>query len=161
MPVSQADFAPRLLREAQPEDIGALLELERACFDDPWTRDAFLQEMALPHAELWMLFDEGEDEPVAYVNFWVSAGEVSLLNVAVRPSVRRQGLARMLLDWMEARGRDRGGESVFLEVRRSNEGAIELYRKAGFSQVGIRKGYYSAGGEDAVVMSKALDEGGP
>lgn len=158
MRITQVDFAPRVLREAQPEDIGPLLELERACFDDPWTRDAFLQEMALPHAELWMLFDEGEGEPVAYINFWVSVGEVSLLNVAVRPSFRRQGLAGMLMSWMEALGREQGGESVFLEVRRSNEGAIALYRKAGFSQVGIRKGYYSAGGEDAVVMSKALEE---
>jgi ribosomal-protein-alanine N-acetyltransferase len=91
-----------------------------------------------------------------YVDFWVVPPDIELLNIAVDPDYRRRGLGRMLLDVVERRGRERGGEQVFLEVRRSNLGAQRLYEAAGFSQCGIRKGYYSDNGEDAILLTRNL-----
>jgi ribosomal-protein-alanine N-acetyltransferase len=153
------DYVPFLVREAEPDDLTGLLELERACFASPWTAAAFEQELDLPQAELWLAFETGQESPCGYINFWVVAGEVSLLNVAVHPQCRRRGLGVKLLALLEVRATSRGGESVFLEVRRSNVSGLALYAAQGYEQVGIRKGYYGDNKEDAVVMSKALDVG--
>jgi ribosomal-protein-alanine N-acetyltransferase len=152
-------FSPLFVREATPSDLNSLLELEQACFSSAWVEAAFQQELDLPQAELWLVFEEGEPTPCAYIDFWVVSGEVSLLNVAVHPSVRRRGLAAKLLGLMEVRAAGRGGTTVFLEVRRSNVAAFALYAAEGYEQIGIRKGYYSDNKEDAVVMSKVLDAG--
>ena len=156
--MSPEDFEPFCLREAQPSDLDGLMALERTCFETPWTEAAFEQEVNLPQAELWLVSERPDGEPCAYINFWVAAGEVSLLNVAVHPDLRRRGLAAKLLGWMESRGGERSGEIAFLEVRRSNVGGLALYAREGYQQVGIRKRYYGDTGEDAIVMSKALDE---
>lgn len=153
------EFSPFLVREAAEGDLPSLLELEQACFSSPWVEEAFQQELDLPQAELWLVFEPGEGGPCAYIDFWVVSGEVSLLNVAVHPSARRRGLAGKLLALMEVRGAQRGGTAVFLEVRRSNVAGLALYAAEGYEQIGIRKGYYSNNKEDAVVMSKALDAG--
>jgi len=153
------EFAPFSVREATESDLPGLLELERACFSSPWVEEAFQQELDLPQADLWLVFEPGEGTPCAYIDFWVVAGEVSLLNVAVHPSARRRGLAGKLLCLMETRGIQKGGATVFLEVRRSNLAGLALYVAEGYEQIGIRKGYYSDNKEDAVVMSKALDAG--
>lgn len=145
------------LKRATGRDLPELLALEERCFDRPWPEGAFAQELALPYAQVWLAFDEGDPRPLGYVDFWVIEGEISLLNVAVDPRARRRGLARQLLQVMEDEGRAVGGETVFLEVRRSNEGGLALYRSAGFQQIGIRKGYYAAEKEDAIVMSRSLD----
>ena len=147
-------------RRALETDLDPLLRLERRCFESPWAPQAFEQELVHPQAELWLAYveEDGEDaEPIGYVDFWVVAGEVSLLNLAVDPRLRRRGLARQLLALMEEVGRENSGEVVFLEVRRSNLPGLELYRNFGFVQVGIRKGYYSDNREDALVLSKRLD----
>ncbi len=144
-------------RRATADDLPALLALEERCFDRPWPEGAFAQELDLPYAQIWLALDGDDPRPVGYVDFWVVHGEVSLLNVAVDPRARRRGLARALLDVMGREGRALGGETVFLEVRRSNEAGLALYRAAGFRQIGIRKGYYAAEGEDAIVMARSLD----
>lgn len=89
----------------------------------------------------------------AVAGFLVSrplAGEREILNVAVSPAFRRRGIAAALLD-QELR---RPAEAWFLEVRPSNATACELYRKAGFLQVGTRPGYYASPPEPAIVMRK-------
>ena len=151
-----------LYRRASSDDLPALLELEGRCFERPWPAGAFENELAQPFAELWLAFC-GEDEadgPVGYVDFHVVADEITILNIAVEPAVRGRGLGAELMGLIERRGQERGGETVFLEVRRSNTVGLALYRKAGYEQIGLRRRYYQADGEDAVVMAKRLD-GGP
>jgi ribosomal-protein-alanine N-acetyltransferase len=147
-------------REATPEDLDLLLILEHAAFERPWPAGAFEQELSLPQASLWLAFEGPEDrpgaEPLAYADFWVVEDEISLLNIAVHPDHRRRGLGSELLRLVERVGAERGGEQVFLEVRASNQAAITLYRSHGYVQVGIRKGYYSGDGEDAIVMRRVL-----
>ncbi len=142
------------LRSAREQDLAALLRLEARAFERPWPADAFRQELELPQAELWLAW-RGE-QLAGYVDFWVVADEVELLNVAVDPEFRRRGLARRLLRLVEERGAERGGAAVYLEVRRTNEAAQALYKAVGYAQIGIRKRYYSDTGEDAVLMSKDL-----
>lgn len=144
-------------RPAGPDDLPALLRLEGRCFDRPWPAGAFEEELAAPHAELWLAFDGPSGEPCGYVDFHVVADEVSLLNLAVDPAARGLGLGAELIALMEQRGSERGGRTVFLEVRRGNEGGLALYRRAGYLQIGLRRGYYSSNGEDAIVMSRRLD----
>ena len=145
-------------RRAVAEDLPALLRLEVRCFERPWPAGAFEQELAAPYSEVWLALPvEPDADPIGYVDFHVIADEVSLLNVAVDPDARRRGLGAELMALMERRGRELGGQTVFLEVRRGNEGGLALYRRAGFEQIGLRKGYYSGNREDAVVMCKRLD----
>jgi ribosomal-protein-alanine N-acetyltransferase len=147
-------------RRATSHDLALLLALEERCFDRPWPTGAFAQELALPYAQIWLAFDQDDPAPIGYVDFWVVEGEVSLLNVAVDPRARRRGLGRRLLELLEVEGRRAGGETIFLEVRRSNEGGLALYRAAGFQQIGIRKGYYASNREDAIVLARNLGSSG-
>ncbi len=89
---------------------------------------------------------------VGFVIFWLVHDEVHILNVAIHPTVRRQGIGRLLMVEALERGRANGASLVTLEVRRSNFGALGLYRDLGFRPVGIRPNYYVDEGEDAVVM---------
>ncbi len=144
-------------RRAVTADLEALLRLERRCFERPWPVGAFEQELAAPYSEVWLAFDGPGDDPVGYIDFHVIADEVSLLNVAVDPDARRRGLGGELMAVMESRGQQLGGQTIFLEVRRGNAVGLALYRKAGYEQIGLRKGYYAGDREDAIVLCKRLE----
>jgi ribosomal-protein-alanine N-acetyltransferase len=89
---------------------------------------------------------------IGFIVFWLVHDEVHVLNVAVAASARRRGVARLLMDEAAARGRASGARLATLEVRRSNEAALTLYRRLGYRQVGVRTNYYVDEGEDAIVM---------
>jgi ribosomal-protein-alanine N-acetyltransferase len=78
--------------------------------------------------------------------------ELHILNIATAVEERRRGVARALMQETAARGRKAGAVLATLEVRRSNGGAIALYRSLGYRHVGIRPNYYADEGEDAIVM---------
>ena len=89
---------------------------------------------------------------LAFVNYWLVRDEVHVLNVASHPEARRQGHASRLLEHVIAFANRNKCRYVTLEVRRSNSGAIRLYRKYGFRPVGVRPNYYVEDNEDAIVM---------
>ena len=139
-----------------PEDLDEVLAIERASFTMPWSRGAFLYEIQQNRvARCWVgRLDNG---PVAgYLCLWEVADELHITNVAVRPSLRRHGVARALLGSVLDDGRRRGFKVVVLEVRPSNRHALTLYESFGFRVVGRRRGYYYDTGEDALVMEIAL-----
>jgi ribosomal-protein-alanine N-acetyltransferase len=86
------------------------------------------------------------------VIFWLVHDELHILNVATSPEHRRRGVGRALMTAAVQRGRQQGCALATLEVRKTNQPAIELYRSLGFRSVGIRPNYYVEEGEDAVVM---------
>jgi ribosomal-protein-alanine N-acetyltransferase len=146
------------LRDMRREDLGAVLEIERRSFAQPWSRAFFEKELATPFARL-IIADE--DMPphgrvVGYTCRWRVTDEVHLLNVAVHPERRGLGYGRQLVGAVIAEARTAAARVVFLEVRAGNVIARRLYRQLGFKDLGVRRGYYGPG-QDAIVMELRLD----
>ena len=146
-------------RAAGPGDLEAILAIEQASFSIPWTRIALDPELEPDgrHQPVIALID---GKAVGFALVWVIADERHLVNFAVDPSFRRQGIGRQMLEGVIGRARDEGATMVTLEVRATNEAARGLYREAGFMEIALRPRYYPDTLEDAVIMLLPLD-GGP
>jgi len=145
------DFRPML--EA---DVQRVMEVERAAFAHPWSEEMIRRELEHEFSTV-LLAIRGREGPIAgFAVVWLVHDELHVLNVAVAPEARRSGVARRILDRVESRAREQGARVSMLEVRRSNQPAIALYRSLGYREVGVRPGYYAEDGEDALVMDKAL-----
>jgi ribosomal-protein-alanine N-acetyltransferase len=146
----------------QRADLEEVLEIERHAFGSPWSRQIFLEELDREWAHLELLRErqkDGRSVVVAFCNYWLVRDEVHLLNIATHPDRRRNGHARALLAHVVDFARRHLCRYVTLEVRRSNVGAIDLYRQFEFQAVGIRPKYYVEDQEDAVVMLLELPGG--
>lgn len=130
-----------------------VIEIERASFPMPWSGSSFEEEINRDISNLWALISE--QRIYAYICFWMFDKEIHILNFAVHPQKRRQGLGRCLLMMVIDTGSAHGIENVWLEVRPTNSAALSIYKKFGFNDMGRRKGYYSDSQEDAIIM--ALD----
>lgn len=132
-----------------------IASLEKECFSMPWSENAINSELTNP-LSLWVVAVDG-DILVGYVGSQAVMGEADMMNIAVLPAYRRQGVARSLIQELVARLNARDVRSLTLEVRASNEGAIRLYDSLGFKQVGRRPNYYKAPKEDALILRKEWD----
>jgi [ribosomal protein S18]-alanine N-acetyltransferase len=149
----------------RPDDLDAVLEIERASFKTPWSRQAFLHELERNRvAGLWVAraertgAAEATSPVVGYLCLWVVADEVHVTNLAVDPARRGEGIGRRLLGTLLAYHRAGGARRAFLEVRPDNAWARRLYHGLGFQEVGRRRGYYVDTGEDALLLEARLDE---
>jgi ribosomal-protein-alanine N-acetyltransferase len=133
-----------------------VMEIERASFPVPWSEISFEEEINKGISNLWALISE--QRICAYICFWMFDKEIHILNFAVHPQKRRQGLGRDLLAMVIDAGAARGIENIWLEVRPTNGPALSIYKKFGFNDVGRRKGYYSDSQEDAIIMALDLTE---
>lgn len=133
-----------------PDDLADVMELERQCFRTRWTREQFL--LGLERGAFHILGVRERGVLIAYAAYSVIVDEMELMNIGVHPFYRRKGHAKELMAEMLRRCRERGVVAGFLEVRTSNAGAIALYRRFGFEQKGLRKGYYPDNGEDALLF---------
>jgi ribosomal-protein-alanine N-acetyltransferase len=138
------------------DDLDEVLEIERASFLTPWSRGAFRYELTQNRVARSLVVRLGR-ELAGYLCLWEIGHEIHITNLAVRPSLRRRGVARALLGHVLAGARRDGMELVFLEVRPTNLEAVSLYESFGFRVIGRRKGYYFDTGEDALVMEARLD----
>ena len=142
-----------LIRPMLPEDLEPVMAIQRVSFKNPWSADLFKRE--LTHDWSTILLAE-EPQPsgklLGFLIFWIVHDEVHILNVAAAPEVRKQGVARTLIEQALVRGRKASCTLATLEVRRSNEAAIALYTGFKFRPVGVRPNYYVDEGEDAIVM---------
>lgn len=146
------------VRRATIADLDSIMEIERASFSSPWPVSAIEEEIERRSWSRVALAIDGE-EVVGFIVYWVVDRELHLLNLATRPGSRRHGVARRLIDQMIDEGRRRDSWQVVLEVRESNEAALKLYDRFGFSRVGRRPRYYTDNGEDAIVMTLWIGEG--
>ena len=137
------------IRPARPEDLPFLAGAEAACFSEPWSEDA-LGLLVTEKATAYCLEDGGH--VVAYGSLLYAPDEGQILNLAVHPDRRREGLGRKILDRLLAEASARGMGLVSLEVRVSNTAAISLYQSAGFTVEGRRPHFYKQPAEDAFVM---------
>lgn len=139
-----------MIRKMELEDINKVAELEKNIFSMPWSEKSFRD--TLTSQDTIYLVEVFEEEIVGYCGIWISFDTADLCNMAVAPSQRRKGIAKRLLQEIFSLAEKRQVERILLEVRESNLGAIALYRESGFQQIGIRKGYYHAPEEDAILM---------
>jgi ribosomal-protein-alanine N-acetyltransferase len=130
------------------------MAIERTSFRFPWSSGFFRQELQVACAR--SILAEIEGQIVGYVLFWLLPGAIDIHNIAVHVDYRRRGIARLLLGKVVAEARNQSSLRVMLEVRRSNLPAQKLYQSLGFLITGVRKGYYSDDGEDALAMSLDL-----
>ncbi|WP_457571095.1 ribosomal protein S18-alanine N-acetyltransferase [Desulfovulcanus sp.] len=140
------------------KDLAELVDLERLCFATPWTEDQFRLCLVQEHFYVFGLKSGGR--LVGYISFFLVGKEMEILNLAVHPERRRQGLGTKLLYTALIFFRRKKGKKVFLEVRPSNVAALNLYKRAGFVQVGLRRNYYPDNMEDALVMALEIQNGG-
>lgn len=143
-------------------DLERVLAVEVRAYSIPWTRGNFIDSLAAGYlAEL--LVDE-QGGLVGYFVAMAGVDELHLLNLTVTPDRQRQGHACRLLDALEQRCRAHACPTLWLEVRAGNARARHVYRRRGFQEVGLRRGYYPAGHggrEDAVMMRLTVPPAGP
>jgi len=131
-----------------------LMYIEKSSFVSPWPVHSFKNELLNPLSRIWGALDGHIF--AGFTCFWIVAGDIHLLNIAVAPEKRRMGIGTYLLGRVVDLGKNTSIDRIWLEVRPSNTAALALYRGAGFIEDGIRPGYYSDTGEDAVLMSLYL-----
>ena len=132
--------------------VPAVADLEKVCFSDPWSEKSVGEELNNP-LSLWLVAMEGETL-AGYVGSQTVLGETDMMNVAVNPDFRRNGIGeKLILSLVEAL-KQKKSHCLTLEVRASNAPAIGLYQKLGFNQAGRRPNYYRNPKEDALILRK-------
>lgn len=144
------------IRQARLYDVPAMARIERESFDEPWSADEITKAVISGDGSVYVAVAEIGEERAGYADMRIVAGESQIYNLAVAKEFRGRGIGEALLTHMIEKSEELGLSSITLEVRATNETAISLYEKLGFVKVGMRKGYYSNGREDAVLMDKAL-----
>ena len=142
-------------RPMHTQDTAQVLEIEKQCHSHPWSNANFLSSIESQHA-CWVI--EKDQQIIAYAITSTVLGEAELLNLSVSPEYQRCGIARAILLGIE-KSFNHKIDTLFLEVRASNQAAIALYSNSGFNEVGQRRDYYPAnnGREDAIIMAKILN----
>lgn len=155
--MTQAAFDALAYAPMCVQDVDAVVALEQSVFPHPWTRKNFCDSLASGY-DAWVLHDQ-DGTLAGYYLLMEVVDEAHLLDVAVARERQGAGLGRYLLDKVAARARGMGVLSVLLEVRPSNERALDVYRRYGYVEIGRRRAYYPAfegKREDAIVMRFVL-----
>ena len=143
---------------ATPGDVDDLTRLHAACHSHPWTRGQIAAEVAQAPPAAVLVARGGRGGVRGACAYRVAADEMEVLDVSVDPGWRRRGLARFLVRLAMARGARAGARRALLEVRAGNTPARALYASLGFADRGVRRGYYTAPLEDAVVLERAVPD---
>ena len=146
----------KCVRLATLSDIDRIVEIENGSFSSPWSKSSLEKEIS---GKEWSrtVVASLDGEVAGFMIYWTVVSELHLLNLAVHPSLRRLGIATLLLEHLIDVALQERCPDIFLEVRASNRKAQLLYEKCGFKPIGIRHRYYSDNGEDAIVMCRRRD----
>lgn len=140
------------IEKMQIQHVSQVVALEKQCFSDPWSEKSIASELVNDLA-FWLVALEGETV-AGYVGSQTVMGESDMMNIAVHPDFRRQGIAEALVETLITELREQGSRCLTLEVRSSNDPAKQLYQKLGFIQIGKRPNYYFNPREDALILRK-------
>ena len=154
--VTDAERQAAVLQPMQADDLENVMAIEQTAYSHPWTRGNFRDALASGY---WAQCLRVHDELLGYVVAMEGVQETHLLNITVAPARQGQGWAHMMLDALSLWSRRQGAQWLWLEVRESNQRALQVYERYGFRRVGLRKDYYPADRqqrEHAVVMSLNL-----
>jgi ribosomal-protein-alanine N-acetyltransferase len=146
------------LRALSRADMPRIMALEEQLFpEDAWTREMFAAEFAQPASRrLYLVAEEGK-ALIGYAGMMFAGGrQADVVTLGVDPAWWGRGTGTALLTALVEEARRRGCGEVLLEVREDNPRARQLYQRNGFTEIGLRRGYYQPSGVDAVVMRKVL-----
>lgn len=146
------DFSVKeiFIRDMRPSDLPKVLKIERLSFTTPWSENAFLQEIYNPYSITKVA--SLEDEVIGYICVDHIADECHILNLAVKPDMRKHGVGTSLVETSLEEVKKKGCRSLHLEVRVSNFDARRFYERLGFRTAGFRRNYYTFPKEDATIM---------
>lgn len=147
-----------IYRKMTADDVEAVYEIEVESFTLPWTKESFFYEMAENQNAHYVIAEHELHGIIGYCGMWVILDECHITNVAVTNRMRGKGIGEGLMREAIRVSKELGVIHMTLEVRVSNTVAQNLYRKLGFIEGGIRKGYYTDNLEDALIMWVNLDE---
>lgn len=156
---ASSGFVETVVREMARRDLDRVARIEARSFRSPWSREMIAVELGHDWSTSLVATRSaggGEEEIVGFALYWTVVDEVHVLDLAVDPSHLRRGVALALVGAMIERAERQGARMISLEVRRSNHAARSLYEKKGFRPSGVRRGYYSQEGEDAIIMELEL-----
>lgn len=136
------------------DDLNAIAEIERVSINPPWSYKAICDFAEYETSRI--LVAKNSDEVVGYITYSVVLDEVQIANVATHPEHRRKGIGEKLLTFLYDEAKAENMFVITLEVRASNEPAVKLYSKCGYTKVGRRKNYYKNPTEDAILMNLSL-----
>lgn len=140
-----------MIKKATVADVEDIVEIEAGSFPDPWDRELFLE--ALNSQSKNVLICLSDEDISGFIVFEKVLDEGHITDLAVKKEFRRRGIASKLISHvLDAAGKE-GIKEIFLEVRDTNEAAMDLYSRFGFKKIGDRKAYYSRSGGNAVIMS--------
>lgn len=155
------------LRPVQEADLPAVMEIEKASMSMTWSQGVWMNELTKNQLANHVVacasvfnrqssivnpqLGEGEERIVGYAGCWIVVDEATIVNIAVSPEWRRKKIGERLLVALLELAKSKGANKVTLEVRCSNEAAIKLYEKFGFTMIAMRKNYYQNPVEDAYV----------
>ncbi len=141
-----------MYRKMVSEDVPAVYAIELATFPTPWTLDSFYYEMYENQYAHYVLAVDENNTIIGFCGMWMVIDAAQITNVAVTEAARGRGIGEGLMREAMRIAREHGMDVMSLEVRETNIVAQNLYRKLAFQDGGIRKGYYTDNGEDALVM---------
>lgn len=139
-----------IVERMKESDLTQVVQIEEQLFSLPWTRDGFIGGMNQDNSIF--LVARAREKVVGYLGMYCSFDEAEITNVGVDPQAWNQGIGRALMKAALDTARANGIEHLFLEVRKSNTHAINLYKRTGFEEIGIRPDFYELPKEDGIVM---------
>jgi len=157
----EKDISSMIIDPLGPDDMPDVMVIERESFLSPWSAGIFIRELASAHSVCLAARLQNRDKMLlaGYLIFWMILDEAHLHNLAVKKEYRRRGIAGKLLEAMREIAAKNGITAQTLEVRESNNAAINLYRRCGFVVKGIRPHYYTDTDENALIMWADVNEG--
>ncbi|MEW6621029.1 MAG: ribosomal protein S18-alanine N-acetyltransferase [bacterium] len=148
---SNTIMIPITISPMKEEDINQVLEIENLSFLNPWSQRLYLSEVR-ERDDSYFIVAKLDQRIIGYGGFWLVVDEAHLVNIAIHPDFRRQGIGTQIMKYLLNLARQLGAKRATLEVRASNTAALEFYAKFGFIAVALRKEYYADTKEDAVIM---------
>lgn len=135
------------------DHINDVMTIEELCFTTPWSKAALIEEVKSNRLARYIVA-VSSGKVIGYAGFWKIIDEGHITNIAVHPEFQGAGVGNCLMYNLLELARRENIKKLTLEVRAGNAKARNLYRKHGFTECGIRKGYYSDNKEDAIIMWK-------
>ena len=143
-----------IIRKMESYDLEEVAALEGETFSTPWSRQGFADTLTMENVRFLVAVER--EHVIGYCGIYLAADEGEITNVAVNEAFRHMGVGNALVLAIEQYAQDNQIKQIVLEVRKSNYGAIHLYQKNGYTEIGERRNFYQKPVEDALVMRNKI-----